>query len=72
MVMEIKRVSVITGIERELDIPVSEKAWNDWKLGLGSINDCMPDLSDADREFILSGITPEEWTEAFKEALEVV
>jgi hypothetical protein len=27
----------------------------------------MPYLTDNDREFILSGITPEEWDEAFAE-----
>jgi hypothetical protein len=65
--MLIKRVSVITGVERQQDIPVDPNDVVLWDLGLGSIEELMPYLSDNDRDFILSGITTTEWQEAFAE-----
>lgn len=66
--MYIKRKSVISGIERTRNIPVNPDDYMAWQAGLGSIQDLMPYLADNDREFILSGITPEEWDEMFAEA----
>jgi len=65
--MYIKRKSVISGIERTRSIPVNPDDYISWQAGLGSVQDLMPYLSGNDREFILSGITPEEWDEAFAE-----
>lgn len=65
--MYIKRKSVISGIERTRSIPVNPDDYIAWQSGLGNIQDLMPYLSDNDREFILSGITPEEWDGAFAE-----
>lgn len=70
--MYIKRKSVISGIERTRSIPVNLDDYMAWQAGLGSIQDLMPYLNDADREFILSGITSEEWDEAFTELDEEV
>lgn len=67
--MYIKRKSVISGIERTRSIPVNPDDYMAWQAGLGSIQDLMPYLADNDREFILSGITPEEWDEMFAEAV---
>jgi hypothetical protein len=63
--MYIKRKSVITGIEHTRNIPVNPDDYFAWNAGLGSIEEIMPYLNDNDREFILSGITPEEWNSAF-------
>lgn len=68
--MLIKRKSVITGIERARNIPVNPDDLIAWEKGLGALQDIMPYLNDNDREFILSGITPEEWDSAFSEVLE--
>lgn len=65
--MWIKRKSVITGIERNRNIPVNPDDYFMWKAGLGSIQDLMPYLTDNDREFILSGITDDEWESMFSE-----
>lgn len=64
--MEITRRSQLTGIERTLEIDVTEaqlKAWHDGAL----IQDAMPNVSPDDREFILTGVTKEEWDELMKE-----
>lgn len=63
--MWIKRKSAISGIERTRSVPANPDDMLAWKAGLGSIDELMPYLTDADREFILSGITQEEWDEAF-------
>lgn len=62
--MRITRKSVISGIERTRDIPVNPEDFITWDKGYASIHDAMPYLSDADREFILSGIMPGEWEKA--------
>lgn len=59
--MRITRKSAISGIERTRDIPVNPEDYIIWDRGYANLNDIMPYLSDNDREFILSGITPEEW-----------
>ena len=59
--MRITRKSIISGIERTRDIPVNPEDFITWEKGYGSIQELMPYLSDSDREFILSGITPSEW-----------
>lgn len=65
--MWIKRKSAISGIERNRNIPVNPDDFMAWQSGLGNIQDIMPYLNDDDREFILSGITPEEWDDAFSD-----
>jgi hypothetical protein len=67
--MWISRKSVITGIERNRSIPVNPDDYFAWKAGLGSIQELMPYLTDSDQEFILSGITDDEWNDAFEEGL---
>ena len=62
--MKITRTSRLTGTERtrEIDLtPVQLAAWEDGEL----IQDAAPHLSDTDREFLMTGITAEEWTAAF-------
>ena len=63
--MEITRKSAISKIQRSLDIPVNPEDFIAWQAGYGSIDDLMPYLTIEHREFILSGITPKEWDEAF-------
>jgi hypothetical protein len=70
--MYIKRKSVISGIERTRSIPVNPDEYAAWQAGLGNIQDLMPYLNDNDCEFILSGITEEEWDDAFSDLGEEV
>jgi hypothetical protein len=65
--MYIKRKSVISGIERTRSIPVNPDDYAAWQAGIGSVQELMPYLTDSDREFILSGITPDEWDAMFSE-----
>ena len=63
--MLITRTSMVSGITRTRDIPVTEKQLDDWESGM-LIQRAMPTLSDDDREFIISGITSEEWDDFMK------
>lgn len=66
--MEITRTSIVTGKTRTLDLPVTEEQLKVWANGDGPlIQYCFPNLDADDREFIISGITPDEWDEAFTE-----
>jgi hypothetical protein len=58
--MQITRTSILSGITRTLDIPVTEEQMQAWRDG-ASIQRAMPNLSAVQREFILTGINDEEW-----------
>jgi len=70
--MLIKRTSSISGITREKDIPVNPEDYINWKSGAGGISDLMPYLTSEDHDFILSGITKDEWRDFIKKGLEQV
>jgi hypothetical protein len=53
------------GVVRERDIDVSVEELNLWLNGM-LIQDAMPHLSWMDREFIISGTTPEMWDAMLK------
>ena len=43
---------------------LTEEAMEDWGAG-ALIQEAMPDVSPEDREFIMTGITPEVWAQQF-------
>lgn len=65
--MLITRTSVFTGVERSKEIDVTQEQLERWQSGEDLIQNIMPNLSPDDREFIMTGITPEEWDDSFKE-----
>ena len=62
--MLIKRQSVFTGKICTLDIPCTEEQYQKWENG-ELIQTAMPNLTPDQREFIISGITAEEWHTVF-------
>lgn len=64
--MEITRVSMLTDKERTQEIPVTQEQLDNWRGGT-LIQHAMPNLTDDQREFLMTGITPEEWDEIFGE-----
>jgi hypothetical protein len=64
--MLIKRKSQLTGKTHELDLPVTEDQIKLWQEGVFAQH-AFPNLSPAQREFIMTGITGEEWDEVFGE-----
>ena len=64
--MQIIRTSRISGNTNVMDIDITQAqlaAWVDGSL----IQDVMPDISADEREFIMTGITPDEWNAMFGE-----
>lgn len=64
--MLITRTSLLSGITRTLDVAVTEEQMKAYDEG-ALIQKAFPNLSPGEREFIKTGITDEEWNEAFKE-----
>lgn len=64
--MKITRTSLATGKEHTREINVTDAQLFAWHNG-AYIQDAMPDVSAEDREFLMTGITPEEWDEMWKE-----
>jgi len=55
---------MFTGIERTLDLDFTAEQLAEWKNGK-LIQNAMPNLSADDREFIMTGVTSEEWANEF-------
>lgn len=64
--MKITRTSLISGITRTLNIPCTPEQYKDWEQGT-LIQNAMPNLTDDQREFIISGASTEEWNDYFGE-----
>ena len=64
--MQFIRKSMLSGVVRTRDIDVTEEEYDRWRSGV-LIQRAMPHLSDVDREFIMTGITEEEWNAEMKE-----
>ena len=64
----ITRRSPFTGRIHQMEIPISPREFAKretlWQTGM-LIQDAFPTLDADQREFIKTGITPEEWNEAF-------
>ena len=66
--MLIHRTSAMTGKNHSREISIQPIQLTAWKAG-GLIQNVAPHLSPDDREFLISGITPEEWTEFVSDPL---
>ena len=63
--MQIIRTSPFSGNTNVMEIDVTQEQLSSWESGV-LIQNAMPNLSADEREFIMTGITPEEWDSAFK------
>ena len=62
--MLVTRTSILSRTTATRDIPCTEDQYVLWQNG-AYIQDAMPNVSAEDREFLISGITPEEWQATF-------
>jgi hypothetical protein len=62
--MLIKKISQLTGKTHEMELDVTLGQLNEWRDG-ALIQKVFPNLSADQREFLISGITAEEWQDAF-------
>ena len=64
--MLITRKSLISGNINTMSLPITEEQYTAWEQGT-LVQNAMPHLTPDEREFVMSGITPEEWAETFGE-----
>lgn len=65
--MLITKQSQATGVVHTLDIPVTEEQLITLATTNSLIQDVCPNLTDSQREFLMTGITDDEWEEIFNE-----
>ena len=58
--MLITKQSVMTGEKNTMLLPVTNEQIDRWQNG-ELIQNVFPHLSPSEREFLISGVTPEEW-----------
>ena len=63
--MLITKRSSITGNSHSREINVTQAQLDSWASGM-FIQNAMPNLSTDDREFLMTGVTPEEWDKYIK------
>lgn len=64
--MLITRISIVSGIKRTIDVPCTQEQYENYTAGM-HIQRAMPDVSPELREFVLNGITVEEWDKLYLE-----
>ena len=62
MKWQITRTSPFSGKTNTIEVNISLEQYHAWRTGT-PIQKAMPNLTPDEREFIITGITPEEWTE---------
>ena len=69
--MKVTRQSMASGKTRTKDLPITPVQYVKYIRGEGHVQDIMPDLPPEDREFLISGVTQEEWEELYGKEEEV-
>jgi len=64
--MIVVRRSPFSGKTHTMNLPITEEQLKRWESG-ELIQNVFPDLTPDEREFIMTGITSEEWNEEFNE-----
>ena len=69
--MKIAKISQFTGIESIMDINITDDQYAYWlyiqpKRPRPKIQDIFPNLTNGEREFLMTGSTPEEFDKLFK------
>ena len=67
--MIVTRISPLTGEVHEMDLDITPEQLDNYENFGVLLQDAFPNLTPAQREFIKTGITPEEWYDTFGEDL---
>tara|TARA_Y100000385_G_C12556446_1_gene410185 strand:- start:38 stop:244 length:207 start_codon:yes stop_codon:yes gene_type:complete len=66
--IQVTRQSAITRKINTMELPITQEHLDMYEtVGDILIQDAFPNLNEEQREFILSGITPQEWNDTFGE-----
>ena len=63
MALQITRTSMLSGIDRTKTFDITYDQYYAWYTEGELIQNAMPNLSASDREFIMTGMTDEEWND---------
>lgn len=63
--MKITKTSTLTGNTNTMDLDITEEQMFNWQHKGMLIQLAMPHLKPEEREFLISGTTPEDWNELF-------
>jgi hypothetical protein len=61
------RYSPFTGKFNKATLKITKEQYNRWKNREGLIQDLFPNLSTEEREFLMTGYTPDDWDKMWKE-----
>ena len=61
MALQITRTSMLSGIDRTKTFDITYDQYYAWYTEGELIQNAMPNLSGSDREFIMTGMTDDEW-----------
>ena len=59
--MLVKKTSIMSGKVNEMDLDITQEQLDRYLEGRGLIQDIFPHLNASEREFLISGMTGEEW-----------
>jgi hypothetical protein len=65
IMMIIERKSPISGKINQMELDITDEQLAQYQAGKSLIQDVFPNLTPDEREFIKTGITPDEWEQAF-------
>lgn len=62
--MIVTRTSIMSGKAHQMDLPITQAQIAAYNRGT-LVQDAFPNLSPEEREFLMTGVTPEEWHSVF-------
>lgn len=65
--MLIERISELSGLPHTMEIPVTAEQIEQWQKSGELVQRAFPHLNSEQREFLMTGITSEEWDACFTE-----
>jgi len=65
--VRVHKQSVITGNHNSMVLPTRQGELEYWEESMTLVQDAFPHFTPEQREFLISGSTPEEWNELFSE-----
>lgn len=66
--MQVTRTSMFTGKVHTMDLPITQEQIDRWQGG-ELVQNVFPDLTPDQREFLMTGVTAEEWAETFGDSV---
>ena len=64
--LSVTKPSMLSGLENTMVLDITFEQYDAWRDGT-LIQDAMPNLTPDEREFLITGITSEEWDNEYKE-----